>query len=96
MPRCPTTKLQDILDRTLKLSRIESPGIARILDVANTGSGGLVVSEWIRGGSLQEVAETSPSPIGGARAMQIAGRRRRGRPIGPGSRCRSTTPAGSG
>ncbi|RDH75611.1 murein biosynthesis integral membrane protein MurJ [Mycolicibacterium moriokaense] len=63
-------ELQQILDRTLRLSRIESPGIARILDVANTGSGGLIVSEWIRGGSLQEVAETSPSPIGGARAMQ--------------------------
>lgn len=62
--------LQEVLDRTLRLSRIESPGIARILDVANTGSGGLVVSEWIRGGSLQEVAETSPSAIGGARAMQ--------------------------
>ncbi len=62
--------LQEILNRTLRLSRIESPGVARILDVANTGSGGLVVSEWIRGGSLQEVAETSPSPIGGARAMQ--------------------------
>ncbi len=62
--------LQEILDRTLRLSRIESPGIARILDVANTGSGGLVVSEWIRGGSLQEVAETTPSAIGGARAMQ--------------------------
>ena len=62
--------LQEILDRTLRLSRIDSPGIARILDVANTGSGGLVVSEWIRGGSLQEVAETAPSPIGGARAMQ--------------------------
>ncbi len=62
--------LQEILDRTLRLSRIESPGIARILDVANTGSGGLIVSEWIRGGSLQEVAETSPSAIGGARAMQ--------------------------
>ena len=62
--------LQEILDRTLRLSRVESPGIARILDVANTGSGGLIVSEWIRGGSLQEVAETSPSPIGGARAMQ--------------------------
>jgi putative peptidoglycan lipid II flippase len=38
--------------------------------VASTGSGGLVVSEWIRGGSLAEVAETSPSPIGGARAIQ--------------------------
>jgi len=62
--------LQAILDRTLRLSRIESPGIARILDVANTGSGGLIVSEWIRGGSLQEVAETTPSAIGGARAMQ--------------------------
>jgi putative peptidoglycan lipid II flippase len=66
----PDDELQEILDRTLKLSRIESPGIARILDVVNTGSGGLIVSEWIRGGSLQEVAETSPSPIGGARAMQ--------------------------
>ena len=63
-------ELQAILDRTLRLSRVESPGVARILDVANTGSGGLIVSEWIRGGSLQEVAETSPSPIGGARAMQ--------------------------
>ncbi len=41
-----------------------------MLDVANTGSGGLVVSEWIRGGSLKEVADTSPSPIGGARAVQ--------------------------
>ncbi len=41
-----------------------------MLDVASTGSGGLVVSEWIRGGSLAEVAETSPSPIGGARAIQ--------------------------
>ena len=46
------------------------PGVARVLDVANTGSGGLVVSEWIRGGSLAEVADTSPSPIGGARAIQ--------------------------
>lgn len=63
-------QLQEILDRTLRLSRIESRGIARILDVANTGTGGLVVSEWIRGGSLREVAETSPSAIGGARAMQ--------------------------
>ena len=61
---------QEILSRTLKLSRIDMPGIARVLDVANTGSGGLVVSEWIRGGSLAEVADTSPSPIGGARAIQ--------------------------
>ena len=54
----------------MKLSRLETPGVARVLDVARTGSGGLVVSEWIRGGSLAEVAETAPSPIGGARAIQ--------------------------
>ncbi|QEM44488.1 murein biosynthesis integral membrane protein MurJ [Mycolicibacterium grossiae] len=63
-------EVQQILARTLKLSRLEMLGVARVLDVANTGSGGLVVSEWIRGGSLAEVAETSPSPIGGARAIQ--------------------------
>jgi len=54
----------------MRLSSISSPGIARVLDVAKTGSGGLVVSEWIRGGSLAEVAETAPSAIGGARAIQ--------------------------
>ncbi len=63
-------QLQKILAGTLKLSRLDMPGVARVLDVANTGSGGLVVAEWIRGGSLAEVAETSPSPIGGARAIQ--------------------------
>ncbi|OBB58604.1 murein biosynthesis integral membrane protein MurJ [Mycobacterium sp. 852013-51886_SCH5428379] len=66
----PDEKLQEILSRTLKLSRIDMPGVARVLDVANTGSGGLIVSEWIRGGSLTEVADTAPSAIGGARAMQ--------------------------
>ncbi|HET7666375.1 MAG TPA: lipid II flippase MurJ [Mycobacterium sp.] len=66
----PDDQVQEILSRTLKLSRLDMPGVARVLDVASTGSGGLVVSEWIRGGSLAEVAETSPSPIGGARAIQ--------------------------
>ena len=60
-----------ILARTLILSRIERPGLARVLDVTKNDDGsGLVVSEWIRGGSLREVADTSPSPIGGARAIQ--------------------------
>ncbi len=66
----PADVLQEILSRTLRLSRIDKPGIARVLDVIRTGSGGLVVSEWIRGGSLQEVADTSPSPVGAVRAMQ--------------------------
>ncbi|KGI66149.1 membrane protein [Mycolicibacterium rufum] len=66
----PDREVQDILDRTQKLGRIDMPGVARVLDVVRVGKGGLVVSEWIRGGSLAEVAETSPSPIGGARAVQ--------------------------
>ena len=66
----PDDELAEILSRTMRLSSISSPGIARVLDVAHTGSGGLVVSEWIRGGSLAEVAETAPSAIGGARAIQ--------------------------
>jgi putative peptidoglycan lipid II flippase len=66
----PDEQVQKILSRTLKLSRLDMPGVARVLDVTSTGSGGLVVSEWIRGGSLPEVADTSPSPIGGARAIQ--------------------------
>ena len=64
------TQVQDILARTLKLSRIDKPGVARVLDVTTTMSGGLVVSEWLRGGSLKEVADTAPSAIGGARAIQ--------------------------
>jgi putative peptidoglycan lipid II flippase len=66
----PGDVLQEILSRTLRLSRIDKPGIARVLDVVHTGSGGLVVAEWIRGGSLQEVADTAPSPVGAVRAMQ--------------------------
>ena len=66
----PEDALQEILARTLRLSRIDKPGVARVLDVVHTGSGGLVVAEWIRGGSLQEVADTAPSPIGAVRAMQ--------------------------
>lgn len=66
----PDEQLQQILSRTLRLSQIDSSGIARVLDVVHTGAGGLVIAEWIRGGSLPEVAATSPSPIGAARAMQ--------------------------
>ena len=66
----PDEELREILARTLRLSRIDKLGIARILDVVHTGTGGLVVTEWVRGGSLQEVADTSPSAAGASRAMQ--------------------------
>lgn len=63
-------EVQTILQRTLALSQIDRPGLARVLDVTTTSSGGLVVAEWVRGGSLKEVAETAPSAVGAARAVQ--------------------------
>ncbi len=66
----PDDQVREILSRTRRLGRTDKPGIARVLDVVDTGAGGLVVAEWVRGGSLQEVADTAPSPIGAARAMQ--------------------------
>lgn len=68
--RMTTADVEAILQRTLALSRIDSPGLARVLDVTATSAGGLVVAEWIRGGSLREVADTAPSAVGGARAIQ--------------------------
>jgi putative peptidoglycan lipid II flippase len=66
----PPEEVQEILARAQRLGRIDMPGIARVLDVIRLDPGGLVISEWIRGGSLKEVAETLPSPLGSARATQ--------------------------
>ncbi|MFW0783739.1 murein biosynthesis integral membrane protein MurJ [Gordonia sp. CPCC 206044] len=61
---------QGVLSRTLRLGQVSSSGIARVLDVVRASSGGIVVSEWVPGSSLAEVARTSPSPIGAARAVR--------------------------
>ncbi|MCL2534827.1 MAG: peptidoglycan biosynthesis protein MviN, partial [Nocardiaceae bacterium] len=61
---------QAILSRTLRLGRINSPGLARVLDVVRGSSGGIVVAEWTPGRSLKEMAETEPSPLGAARAVR--------------------------
>lgn len=64
-------QVREILERTQQLSRLERPGLARVLDATTISNGsGLIVAEWIRGGSLKEVAATSPSALGGARAIQ--------------------------
>jgi len=62
--------IQTIVSRTLALSRLDVPGIARVLHVARSAHGAIVVSEWVRGATLAEVADTGPAPIGAARAMQ--------------------------
>ncbi|NMM90759.1 peptidoglycan biosynthesis protein MviN [Rhodococcus sp. SRB_17] len=66
----PQSGPQAVLSRTLRLGRINSPGLARVLDVVRGSSGGIVVAEWTPGRSLREMAETTPSPIGAARAVR--------------------------
>jgi len=61
---------QAVLARTLRLGQVNSPGVARVLDVVRGSSGGIVVSEWVPGSSLTEVAKSGPSPIGAARAVR--------------------------
>ena len=61
---------QGVLSRTLRLGQISSAGVARVLDVVRGSSGGIVVSEWVPGSSLAEVARSEPSPIGAARAVR--------------------------
>ena len=66
----PPNSAQAILERTRHLGRINTAGVARILDVVRNASGGIVVSEWVHGSSLREVSATSPSPTGAARAVR--------------------------
>ena len=67
----PDEDVEEILARTQRLSQVDRPGVARVLDATTISNGsGLIVAEWIRGGSLKEVAATSPSALGGARAIQ--------------------------
>ncbi|MFW0793124.1 murein biosynthesis integral membrane protein MurJ [Gordonia sp. CPCC 205515] len=61
---------QAVLSRTLRLGQISSSGVARVLDVVRGSSGGIVVSEWVPGSSLADVARSQPSPIGAARAVR--------------------------
>lgn len=59
-----------LLARTLRLAKIDSPGLARVLDVVKGRSGGIVIAEWTPGQSLRDIALTNPSPAGAARAIR--------------------------
>lgn len=61
---------QAVLSRTLRLGHVNSAGVARVLDVVRGSSGGIVVTEWVPGSSLRDVAESNPSPVGAARAVR--------------------------
>ncbi len=65
----PTATVDAILSQTASLRGIDSPGLARVIDVGRDHCGGVVVSNWTRGATLKEVANTAPSPIGVADAV---------------------------
>jgi putative peptidoglycan lipid II flippase len=65
----PVEQVNEILARTVVLKGLDTPGAARVLDVLHTGRYGVVVADWVRGGNLRQVADTSPSPAGVAGAM---------------------------
>jgi putative peptidoglycan lipid II flippase len=66
----PEEFVHEILARTVRLKGICAAGVARVLDVLHTGAFGVVICEWIPGGSLWEIARTAPSPTASAGAMQ--------------------------
>ncbi|MCF8571724.1 murein biosynthesis integral membrane protein MurJ [Gordonia sp. HY002] len=61
---------QAVLHRTRRLGQLHTAGVARVLDVVRSASGGIVVSEWIPGSRLADVAATGPSATGAARAVR--------------------------
>src|ERR1700757_383446 len=66
----PAGTVDAVLDQTARLRGIDMPGLAKVVALARIGRGGLVVSDWTRGGSLRQVANTAPSPIRVADAVQ--------------------------
>jgi putative peptidoglycan lipid II flippase len=59
----------DILTRTLRLGKIASPGLTRVLDVTRSGQLGLIIAEWTPGASLREACEGEPNGYASARAV---------------------------
>lgn len=63
-------QVDDILERTARLCAFEVSGLARILDGFKIDDVGVVISEWVPGGTLREVADTAPSATATAAALK--------------------------
>ncbi|WP_209305859.1 protein kinase family protein [Mycobacterium sp. PS03-16] len=66
----PVEFVNEILSLTVRLRGVDTPGVAPIIDVAHTGAFGLVAAEWVPGGTLRELADTLPSPVAVAGALE--------------------------
>lgn len=66
----PVEWVNEILAQTVRLRGVDAAAVAAILEVRHTGECGLVVAEWVPGGSLREIADTDPSPVAVATALE--------------------------
>lgn len=66
----PIEWVNEILSLTVRLRGVDALGIATILDVLHTGQCGVVVADWVAGGSLREVADTDPAPEAAAAVLE--------------------------
>lgn len=66
----PDSETAATLERTLRLRRIDSPGLARVLDVFDGSDGRIIVAEWTPGRSLREIVEIGPTPSESGRGVR--------------------------
>lgn len=66
----PSVGVRSTLDRSVQLARVNSPGLAKVLDVIRGKNGGIIVSEWTPGASLKDVAEGKPPVEGVSYALR--------------------------
>jgi putative peptidoglycan lipid II flippase len=66
----PVERVNEILSLSIRLRGLDVRGVARVLDVLHTGEFGVVVADWVPGGTLREIADTSPSPTAAAAALE--------------------------
>ena len=63
-------QVDESLQRTARLCALEMSGLARILDVFKIDDVGVVIAEWVPGGTLREVSDTEPTATATAAALK--------------------------
>ncbi|ADG96504.1 conserved hypothetical protein [Segniliparus rotundus DSM 44985] len=64
-----TNAAPEALRAAMVLAKLSSPGLARIFDVTNDQGDLVVITEWVAGAPLREVALSRPSALGSANAL---------------------------
>lgn len=59
----------EALRAAMVLAKLSSPGLARIFDITNDQGDLVVITEWVAGAPLREVALSRPSALGSANAL---------------------------